>query len=179
MNIRRLTRIALCAALTAVAAQIIVPLPFTPVPFSCAILAVFLCGALLDPWSAFLTQGVYLLMGLVGLPVFSGFGAGPGKLLGPTGGYLVSYLFVAWLISLLLSRAKHKTFLRYFAAMLCGLAVCYLFGTLWLGWMTARPFAEALAMGVLPFVGFDVAKAALAGAMAMVLEKPLARLAHS
>ncbi|MFV0412405.1 MAG: biotin transporter BioY, partial [Oscillospiraceae bacterium] len=81
---------ALMAALIAVLAQIMVPIG--PVPFSMAIFGVFFAGAMLPPLAASASIAVYLLLGIVGLPVFTGFKGGPQVLLGPTGGYLAGYL---------------------------------------------------------------------------------------
>lgn len=84
---RRLTLTALFAALTAVLSQISFPIPFTPIVFTMGVMAVYLTAALLPKWNALLAQLVYLLLGAVGLPVFSGFNGGVGAILGPTGGY--------------------------------------------------------------------------------------------
>ena len=87
-KVTRMVLAAMFAAITAVASQIIFPLGFTPVPFSCAMIAIYLCGALLDPRTAFFSQLAYLLAGAAGAPVFSYFSGGLHKLAGPTGGYL-------------------------------------------------------------------------------------------
>ena len=89
---KKLVLAALFAAFTAVMAQLVIPLGFTPVPFTLAIVAVFLTGAVLDWKTALLAQGCYLLLGAVGVPVFSYFGAGLAKLAGPTG-LVVCYAF--------------------------------------------------------------------------------------
>lgn len=176
MKTRQITRVALCTALMAVFSQIIIPLPFTPIPFSCGIISLMLCGALLPPRAALLSQLLYVLLGLAGVPVFSGFGAGPAKVLGPTGGYLLGYILAAFLISFMLMRLGTKSYPRLVLAMCCGMAVCYLFGTLWLQYSTGRTFLEALAMGVLPFAPFDLGKILLSAALTLALQKPLARL---
>ena len=89
----------LFAALLAVFSQISIPLPFSPVPLSLGVLAVFLIGGLLPPRLVLGSVLAYLAMGVVGIPVFAGFLAGPGRLLGPTGGYLVAYPLMALLVS--------------------------------------------------------------------------------
>ena len=88
-----MTRVALMAAVTAVAAQIAVPIP--PVPFTLQVLAVILSGLLLGPRYGALAQAIYVLVGAVGVPVFAEFSGGLGVILGPTGGYLVSYPIAA------------------------------------------------------------------------------------
>src|ERR687889_115461 len=79
------------AAVTAVTAQITIPLPFSPVPFTLQVLAVILSGLLLGPRYGALSQAIYVLIGAIGVPVFAGFSGGLGIVLGPTGGYLLSY----------------------------------------------------------------------------------------
>src|SRR5918912_1625773 len=79
------------AAVTAVAAQIAIPLPFSPVPFTLQVLAVVLSGLLLRSRYGALAQAIYVLVGAVGVPVFAQFSGGLGVVLGPTGGYLLSY----------------------------------------------------------------------------------------
>ena len=158
MQTKELTRIALFTALMALLSQIIIPLP-GGVPIS-----------LLPPRRAFTTQLCYLLLGLVGAPVFSSFGGGPGWLLGPTGGYLLSYPLMALVIALLLARFSA---LPKWLAFLPGLLVCYLLGTGWLALSTRCGFGHALAVGVLPFLLPDFFKVMLA----TVLVKRLATLA--
>ncbi len=88
-----MTRVALMAAVTAVAAQIAVPIP--PVPFTLQVLAVILSGLLLGPRYGALAQAIYVLVGAVGVPVFAEFSGCMGVVLGPSGGYLVSYPIAA------------------------------------------------------------------------------------
>src|ERR671920_2534163 len=95
LNIAMMTRTALMAAATGVAAQIAIPLPFSPVSFTLQVLAVILSGLLLGPRYGALAQVVYVLLGAVGLPVFAQFSGGLGVVLGPTGGYLLSYPIAA------------------------------------------------------------------------------------
>ena len=93
----QITQIALFAALTAVFSQISFPVPMTPIVFTMGVMAVYLTAALLPKWQAFLALIVYLLLGAIGLPVYSGFHGGIGTLLGPTGGYLMAYPIMAFL----------------------------------------------------------------------------------
>lgn len=93
----------LFTALTAVASQIIIPLPFTPVPINLATLSVFLAGGLLGAKGGAISQLIYLLLGAVGVPVFAGFTGGPGIVAGPTGGYIIGYVLAAWAIGFLIN----------------------------------------------------------------------------
>ena len=93
---------ALFAALTAVCSQVMIPLPFTPVPVNLALLAVFACGGVLGAKKGAVAMLVYILLGAIGAPVFVGFSGGIGVLAGPTGGYIVGYLPAAVIFGLLL-----------------------------------------------------------------------------
>ncbi|MDR2932376.1 MAG: biotin transporter BioY [Oscillospiraceae bacterium] len=165
MSIRDLTRIGVFSALTVVLAQIVIPLPFTPVPLTLSLAAVFLTGILLPPKSAFYAQAVYLALGAVGLPVFHGFTGGFSRLIGPTGGYLTAYpimaLIVACFVRLSDKRPGRKAAGRLafvFGGHLIALISCYFLGTLWLSFVSRVTFVQALAMAVYPFIALDLIK---------------------
>ena len=166
-----MTRVALMAAVAAVAAQLAVPLPFTPVPFTLQVLAVVLSGLLLGPRQAALAMAVYVLVGAAGAPVFSQFQGGLGVILGPRGGYLVSYPAAAALAGLAAHSAanapRRRTLAVSFLAGCAALAVVYASGAAWLSLVTGLPVWAAVAQGVLPFVVFDLAKVALAALVAV------------
>ena len=168
--VERMVLCALFAALTAVCAQVIIPIGAVPVSLS--LLPVLLCGALLRPWDALAAAAVYLLMGLVGLPVFSGLQGGPAKLLGPTGGFILGYLPCALLTALILRRKR--TLPRYALAMAAGVLACYLFGTAWFMVSSGTALGAALSVCVLPFLPFDALKIALAALLARRLAPVLA-----
>lgn len=159
------------AAVTAVAAQIAVPLPFSPVPFTFQVLAVVLSGLLLGPYQGALSQAVYVLIGAAGAPVFAGFTGGLGHIAGPTGGYLVSYPIAAALAGLAALTVREATRRRaLWMGFLCGcaaLAVIYALGAIWLSVVAGLPLPAAVAQGVAPFVGFDLVKVALATLVAV------------
>ena len=160
---RELALIAMGAALIAVCSWLSVPaaIPFTLQTFAvCLVTAVF--GLRMGLW----TVAVYLLLGAVGAPVFSGFKGGIGALLGVTGGYLVSYLFMG-LVVILAEKWFGRSNLVFLIAGVIALAVCYAFGTAWFVVAYARtagPISWAAALGkcVLPFVIPDLIKLALA-----------------
>jgi biotin transport system substrate-specific component len=164
-----ITRVALMAAVTAVAAQIAIPI--FPVPFTLQVLAVILSGLLLGPRYGALAQAIYVLVGAVGVPVFSEFRGGLGHLLGPTGGYLVAYPIAAAIAGLAAgaarSASRRRAMLTSFLWGCVGLVVIYVFGATWLSVVTDLPFAAALAQGVLIFVPFDVIKVGLAALVAV------------
>ena len=145
---------ALFAALTAVLAQI--QLPIGPVPFNLAVFGAFLAGMLLAPAWAAASMGVYMLLGAVGIPVFAGFMGGPAVLLGKTGGYVIGYIFIALATALAVKRSGKLPVIG--AAMLAGLLICYGFGTAWFMAVTGADLVSALGWCVLPFIVPDVCK---------------------
>ncbi len=161
---------ALFVALTALCAQVIIPIGAVPVSLS--LLPVLLCACLLPLPDALAAMGVYLFMGLVGVPVFSGFGGGPAKLLGPTGGYLIGYLPCVLIIGLML-RKRPRSVIRMLIAMVLGVLACYALGTAWFVISTGTGFLAALSICVLPFLPFDAGKIALAILLSKYLSKPL------
>jgi biotin transport system substrate-specific component len=166
------------AAVTAVAAQITIPLPFSPVPFTLQVLTVILSGLLLGPRYGALAQAIYVLVGAVGAPVFAGFSGGLGRILGPTGGYLASYPIAAAVAGLAAHAAAHASRRRaLWVGFLWGcasLAAIYALGATWLSVVTGLPPAAALAQGVLPFIVFDLVKVALAALVAVAAAPAIA-----
>ena len=176
MSVRKLSACALMAALIAVCSQIQIPLP--AVPINLALFAVHLSGALLGPAGGALSVAAYVLLGMIGVPVFAGFRAGPAVLFGKTGGYILGYFLCAWLVGFL-SRRQPYTFLRLCLAMAAGVFVCYFFGTAWFMALTETGLAASLSLCVLPFLPGDAAKIALAAFLAVRLRLALARMGFS
>lgn len=171
MKTKKLILCALFAALTAVCSMISIPLPFTPVPINLATLSVFLAGGLLGSRDGAISQGVYVVLGAVGLPVFHSFTGGFGILTGPTGGYIIGYVAAAWLTGLLTEKLGHR-FIKNVFSMIAGLAACYTLGTFWFMYITSTGLAAALMMCVVPFLIGDAVKI-LAGS---ILVKKLHKL---
>lgn len=175
MKTRDLILTAFFAALTVIFSAISIPIPVSPVPFSLSLVAIFLAGAMLKKSHAAVAQIVYLLLGIIGLPVFSKFQGGLGVIAGPTGGYLIAYPMMAFVIALIVEKTGKRNFIVYLVSMLCGIAVLYTVGTLWLSFVAHMPFAAALSAGVIPFVIPDVIKAVLASILAVALYKVVAK----
>jgi biotin transport system substrate-specific component len=151
------------SALIAIAAQVAIPLPFTPVPLTLQPLAVIFVGVALGSTRGAAAAALYLLEGMSGLPVFAQGHGGPAWLLGATAGYLYSYPFAAWVAGYVSERGWGSTVLRAVSGMLLALTVIYLGGWCWLAALTdAR---SAFAAGVAPFVLADVIKVALGAAL--------------
>ena len=156
--------------LTAIAAQISVPLPFTPVPFTFQPMVVLVGAAALGSRLGMASQILYLALGIAGLPVFAAsplLPQGVARLIGPTGGYLMSYPFAAFVAGSLAERGFDRRYLTAVLAMVCGLAVVFAGGLLWLT-IASRPaggFSAVLAAGFLPFIVPDVFKLLVAAAV--------------
>jgi len=168
----RVASVVLVTALTAAAAQISFPLPLTPIPFTLQPMIVLLGGAALGGRLGCYSQVLYLAAGIAGLPVFAAspiLPQGALRLLGPSGGYLLSYPLAAWAVGSLADRGFDRKYLRSVVAMLAGLAIVYTFGVSWLAFVARIPQAlgvrEALLAGAGPFLVADVLKIFLAAGL--------------
>ena len=172
---------ALFAALTAVCSQIMVPLPFTPIPINLALLAVWVCGGILGAKKGAIAMLVYILLGAVGVPVFVGLNAGLGALAGPTGGYIIGYLPSVIVFALLVRQPETrerggkpaKGFILSIVRGLPAMAACYSPGTAWFMLTTGMGLTESLVICVIPFIPGDVLKIVAAVAVMGALRKPL------
>ena len=158
--LRDVALVAGASLVTALAAQVAVPLPGSPVPLTGQTFAVLLTGAALGARRGFLAQTLYLLQGAAGLPVFAGGLGGAWLLAGPSGGFLAAFPLAAAVTGALAERGWDRRFAGTLAAMLLGSAVILLAGAAWLA--RFLPPAQALAAGVWPFVPGDLFKAAAA-----------------
>jgi biotin transport system substrate-specific component len=167
------------AILTAVAAQIRIVLPGTPVPITGQTFAVLMTGAVLGSWAGAGSQMIYVTLGLVGLPVYAGGNGGFEYATGATFGYLVGFIAAAWVIGRLSERGQDRNVWSAIPAFLTGNAVIYLFGVTWLWWSVEAisTMQEAIVAGFAPFVIGDLLKIALAGVL-LPLAWRLVRRAH-
>ena len=148
----------LFTALMVVSTFISIP---APVPFTFQIFVVFLLPLMLDLKYSLLSLISYVLLGVAGIPVFSGFQGGIGVLTGPTGGYILGFLFIVLTVGIA-RKVKRNSNVILLLSMGVGLAMCYLFGSIWYGYVTKTDTLSAFAICVLPYVIFDVAKLLLA-----------------
>ncbi len=158
---KEITLIGLMAAVTCIAGPLSLALPFSPVPISLTNLAIYFSVYILGMRRGTISYLVYLLLGLVGLPVFSAFTSGPEKLFGPTGGYLIGFIFMALICGYCIDRWNGQIGIS-FAGMVAGTIVTYAFGTIWLAYQADLSLGAALVAGVYPFIAGDLAKMALA-----------------
>lgn len=149
----------LFASITAVLSQISIPLPFTTVPLTMQVFAVILCGMLLGPKLGFISQLIYVLIGAIGMPVFAQMMGGFGIVIGPTGGFILSFPLVA-LITGYFSR-NYNTKLFIIVGMLLGLVTSYLIGTAQFCLITKMSLISGLTACVAPFIVVDILKIAL------------------
>ncbi len=160
-----MTKMALMVAMNCVSAYIIIPLPFSLSPLALQTLIVNLTGYVLNAKQAFMTMLVYLLVGLAGVPVFTGGSAGPGKLFGPTGGYIIGFLVTA--VFLAYFKGEKYNFKRY-ALLGCviGIPLIYVFGVVQLKLITGMGWDKAIMTGALPFIPLDIVKCLAAAVIA-------------
>lgn len=182
-----MTEVALMAAILCVLAPFSIPVG--EIPITLATFAVYLTAAILGSKKGTASVLIYLLIGMVGVPVFSNFTGGAAKLAGPTGGYLIGYLPCAFLVGFFMEKEFKDTkslngtvrtafeFVRSVAAMVLGTLVCYLFGTAWFMYQMSETYtvAQAIAICVIPYLAFDIVKIILASAIAVPIRKLLKR----
>lgn len=164
----------LMAALTAVASNAAFKLPFTPVPITLQVFTVILSGLVLGSRLGALSQLEYVIVGLLGAPVFAGGGSGLVHLMGPTGGYLIGFIAGSFVAGIIVEKIRSESVGLYFLASISGVMVIYLFGTSWLAvWLTmfkqtglASSILKAWALGAAPFILVDIVKSLLAASAA-------------
>lgn len=165
LSIRGMIYASVFGAVTAAGAYIMIPLP--PVPITLQTMFVYLAGALLGARLGALSQVVYLVIGIIGLPVFAGGKAGLGVLLGPTGGYLIGFIAGAYVIGKLVEMRQRPGFIWIVFSMVIGTAVIYLFGVIQLSLIARLSIDKAITVGVLPFLIGDTLKIAVAALIAV------------
>ena len=173
LNTKTITVIGVMTAIICIMGPLSLTLPVSPVPISLGTLAIYFIPYVLGMKKGTISCCVYLLIGLVGLPVFTGFSSGPAKLLGPTGGYLIGYIFMTLICGFVIDRTNKVPVC--FLGMVLATAVLYLFGTVWLAYQASMTFQEALMAGVIPFIPGDLAKIVIAMLVGPQIRKRLKR----
>lgn len=163
---------ALMAALMCIAGPNSILIPMSPVPISFTTLAIFISAFVLGKKMCTVSTVIYLLLGLVGLPVFSGYSGGFGKFAGPTGGYLIGFIFTAFITGFFIEKFGCKIYTNVIG-MILGLGVAYLFGTLWFTVIMNTTFVAALASCVVPFLIGDAIKIIIGAILGPILRKSL------
>ena len=166
-KIKDMTFIAVMTAVICILGPLSIPIG--PVPISLTNLALYLTIYILGTRRSVIACGLYLLIGLVGIPVFSGFTGGPAKLAGPTGGYIIGFIIMAVIAGLVIDNC-HKSWIQ-FVGMIVGTIICYLFGTIWFCIVADYTFKAALAVCVIPFIPADLVKMIIAMIIGPMIKK--------
>lgn len=165
-----LTLIGVMSAIICILGPLSIPIGL--VPISLTNLAVYFAIYVLGRKRGTISYMVYLLIGLIGLPVFSGFSGGFPKLAGPTGGYLIGSIFMAFISGIFIDKFSNKIYMC-FLGMIIGTIITYLFGAAWLAYVAHLTFNKALAIGVLPFIPGDLIKVIIATLIGPQIRKRL------
>ena len=176
-----MVQIALCTALICVSAQLAIPLPIG-VPFTLQVLMVMLTALILKPLYSVISLLLYVLLGVVGLPVFSGAKSGIGTILSPTGGFIIGFVLAAFLVSLLKGVLGRKlrgklTVVRYIiVTVIIGIPVMYIPGIALYMVYTGADLVSAIVTLTSVFILLDIAKCVIASLIAVPLNKALAKI---
>ena len=149
---------AVMAAVTCVLGPMSIPIG--PVPISFTNLAIYISLYLLGWKRGTLSYLVYMLIGMVGMPVFSNYSGGMGKLFGPTGGYIIGFIPMAIIAGIVIDKSRNRGI--QLAGMIVGTALCYAFGTAWFCFQAGYAVGTALGLCVFPFIPGDLAKMVIA-----------------
>lgn len=166
----QIASIGIMAAVICILGPLSIPIGLVPISFTN--LAIYLVIYALGMKKGTVSYIVYMVIGFVGAPVFSGFSGGPFKILGPTGGYIIGFMFMALISGFFIDKFIDKWYLC-FAGMVAGTVVCYIFGTLWLSYQANMPIKAALFAGVIPFIPGDLAKMLIAAYLGPRIRKGL------
>jgi biotin transport system substrate-specific component len=172
-----LTLIGLMTAVTCILGPLTISIPISPVPISFTNLAIYLSVIMLGLKKGTISYVAYLLIGFVGVPVFSGFTAGPGKLLGPTGGYLIGFIFLCLIAGFFVDRFPGKRYMCAFG-MVLGTVVTYALGSGWLAYQANMSFEAALVAGVIPYILGDIVKVVIATTLGITIKQQIKRAGY-
>jgi len=167
-----LTTCALMAALMCILGPMSVPIG--PVPVSLTNLVIYISVYLIGTRGSLISFLVYVLLGVVGLPVFSGYQGGVAKVAGPTGGYIVGFVFMVLITGIFMEKSKANIWIT-FVGMLIGTFVTYLFGTIWFCKLMEMDFTAALGVCVFPFIPFDLIKMVVASILGKTVRTALVK----
>lgn len=170
---KEITIAAVLTAITCVLAPISIPIG--PVPISLGVFCIFLIGAMLPPHLAVMSTLVYIIIGAVGVPVFTNFEGGLQKLIGPTGGFLFAYPLMVLIIAFSIIIFKKKNVISIAVGMFLSMVVLYTFGTAWFVISTGSTIKQALLLCVTPFIAVDLAKLICATALSLAAGKALSK----
>ncbi|EKQ56917.1 MULTISPECIES: biotin transporter BioY [unclassified Clostridium] len=178
MKTRELTKMSICISLLCVSAYISFPLPFTPAMVTALTIMVNLIGLVLTPKQSAIVMGVYILLGICGVPVFVGGTAGLGKIFGPTGGFILGFLVAAPVISLL--KGKSNDIRKYLMlTILVGMPIIYICGVFTMRLYLKNDIASTLMSAVVPFIFGDILKCIVSSVLAIKLTQTLGSVVNA
>ncbi len=154
----------------AILAQITIPIPFSPVPITGQTIGVIIVGVLLGPWKGALAVISYIFEGAIGLPVFANFSAGFHVVIGPTAGYIWSFVIGAFIIGFLDKLGLTSSFILSFLSCLVVTTLILIIGALYLAILQGS-LESALVMGFYPFLVGDLVKSFLSASLIVGLKK--------
>ena len=157
-SVYKMAMIGVMAAVICILGPLSIPIGVVPISFTN--LAIYLSLYTLGMKKGTISYIIYMLIGFIGIPVFSNFSGGPSKLLGPTGGYIIGFIFMALIAGFFIDSFFEKWYLC-FIGMVLGTIVCYAIGTAWLAHQANMQIAAALSVGVIPFIPGDLVKIAI------------------
>ncbi len=160
ISTRGMSYAAMFGAVTAIGAYIIIPLPLVPITFQTFVM--YLAASLLGGYLGALSQIVYILLGIIGLPVFAGGKAGLGVLIGPTGGYLTGFIIGAYILGKMMESRKQSGYVWIVLSLIVATVAIYICGVAQLSLVAHLSLQKAIAVGVLPFLIGDAIKIAAA-----------------
>lgn len=176
LSTHEMVLVGLCAALMGVFSQLAIPLPFTTVPLTLQAFGVVIIAIILEAKLATFALLVYTLVGAIGLPVFANFGRGLGVVVGPTGGYIIGFIAMAFIIGFV-ARQKNKILLAL--GVYIGLAVEFVFGVMQLKWVLGLSMEDALISGLYPFLLKDIIMAGLGTIVALQIKRRVGGILRS
>ncbi len=174
LNPREITLTAMLAATMAILSQIAIPLPFTPVPFTLQTAGLIIALLIGGKKPALMAVAIYILLGLAGAPVFHGGKAGPGIVLGPTGGFLMGFLPALWLAAAIRERLPKKGLKEAYLAVGILTVTVLFFGVLWFSFLTKSNLWVSISLTCLPFIPGDIAKLLLFTPLSLAIQRRLA-----
>ncbi len=177
-NVQKITFTALMTALICVLAPISIPLPDPMPAITLGTFAVYITAYIIGPWYSCASVLIYILLGIIGLPIFSKSQAGLQVVVGPTGGYMIGYFFIALCTGLMVKRFEKKIYL-HIIGMVVGMLACHIIGTIWLGVSMHLSTGAAIAAGFTPFMLGEAIKITASAAICYPVRKQLIRMMPS
>ena len=158
-------QISLLTMLTIVSAQVVIPLPFTPIPITLQTFAILFGAAALGPNKSTIAQTLYISLALIGFPVLASDKGGFEAVFGATAGYLFAFILSSYVVGILAKKFSTKLVINVFISYFAGTLLIYLLGASWLSFYTGNGIIYGIEKGVLPFIIGDILKAFLAASL--------------